>query len=62
MSKARRMFGVISASTADTQQREMLIGMIETTQTLDIDLVVLSNIYNPAESTPFWKQKTAFTG
>ena len=51
MPKQKPIFGVISASTADAQQREYLHGIITEAQARQIDIVVLSNIYNPIDST-----------
>ena len=51
--KKRRIFGVITASTADVEQREVLGGIIRKAQELHIDTAVLSNIYNPSETQPF---------
>lgn len=50
MKKIRPVYGVISASTADTEQREILKGVIEKAQELNIDIAVMSNIYNPSEA------------
>ena len=43
------VYGVITAQVSDIEQREILLGIIETAQKLDIDIVVVSNIYNPVE-------------
>lgn len=45
----RPVYGVIAASAADIEQKEILTGIIENAQTLDIDIAVISNIYNPNE-------------
>jgi len=49
---ARRIFGVITASAADIEQREVLRGIIRKAQQENIDTAVLSNIYNPSETEP----------
>ncbi len=49
--KERKIFGVIAASAADIEQREILSGAIGQAQKMDIDIAVISNIYNPTEST-----------
>lgn len=46
----RKVFGVIAAQTADMEQQEILFGIIEQAKKQDIDIVVLSNIYNPNET------------
>lgn len=45
----RRIFGVIAANAADIEQREILSGIIERAQMMNIDIAVISNIYNPTE-------------
>lgn len=45
----RPIYGVIAGSAADIEQREILTGIIEKAQELDIDIAVISNIYNPNE-------------
>ena len=45
----RRIFGVIAANVADIEQREILGGIIERAQMMNIDIAVISNIYNPSE-------------
>ena len=45
--KKRKLFGVIAANAADTEQREIFRGIINKAQMLNIDIAVLSNIYNP---------------
>lgn len=47
--KNRPIYGVIAAQVADIEQREILSGIIETAQKLNIDIAVISNIYNPNE-------------
>ncbi len=47
--KKRKLFGVIAAAAADTEQREVIKGIIEKTREMDIDIAVISNIYNPME-------------
>lgn len=50
MKKSHRpVYGVIAASVADIEQKEILTGVIEKAQELDIDIAVISNIYNPNE-------------
>ncbi|MGN0575631.1 MAG: substrate-binding domain-containing protein [Ruminococcus sp.] len=46
----RKIYGVIAASVADIEQKEILHGVIKKAQELDIDIVVISNIYNPIET------------
>lgn len=53
--KKRKIFGVVAATVADIEQREILSGIIEKAQSMNIDIVVLSNIYNPWETTDFLK-------
>lgn len=48
--KSRLIYGVIAAQVADIEQREILSGIIETAQGLNIDIAVISNIYNPIET------------
>ena len=48
--KKRRIFGVIAAQAADIEQREILSGAIEKAQSMNIDIAVISNIYNPIET------------
>ncbi len=48
--KSRPIYGVIAAQVADIEQREILSGIIETAQKLNIDIAVISNIYNPNET------------
>ena len=40
----RLIYGVITAQVSDIEQREILLGVIESAQKLDIDIVVISNI------------------
>lgn len=48
--KRRPIYGVIAAQVADIEQREILSGIIETAQNSNIDIAVISNIYNPNET------------
>ena len=48
--KNRPIYGVIAAQVADIEQREILLGIIETAQEFNIDIAVISNIYNPIET------------
>lgn len=48
--KRRMIFGVIAANAADIEQREILSGAIRTAQSLNIDIAVISNIYNPIDT------------
>lgn len=48
--KKRRIFAVVTATAADPEQREVISGIIAQAQKQNIDIVVLSNIYNPIES------------
>lgn len=43
----RRIIGVISTRTADTEQRELLQGIIPAAWAQNTDVVAISNIYNP---------------
>ncbi len=49
-SKKRRIFGVVAANAADIEQREILGGAIGKAQSMNIDIAVISNIYNPIET------------
>lgn len=53
--KSRPIYGVIAAQIADIEQREILLGIIETAQKLNIDIAVISNIYNPNETSDVLK-------
>lgn len=46
----RKVFGVIAAQAANMEQQEILFGIMEQAQKQNIDIVVLSNIYNPNET------------
>ncbi|MCI1268933.1 MAG: substrate-binding domain-containing protein [Ruminococcus sp.] len=46
----RKIFGVITANVADIEQHEILSGIIENAQQRNIDIIVISNIYNPIET------------
>ncbi len=46
----RRVFGVIAANASDIEQREILSGIIEKAQAEQIEIAVISNIYNPIET------------
>ena len=48
--KRRMIFGVVAANAADIEQREILSGAIKTAQSMNIDIAVISNIYNPIET------------
>ena len=57
----RRIYGVITANTADTEQREILTGIITRAQAENTDIAVLSNIYNPSEtSEALWTENTIY--
>lgn len=45
----RSIYGVITAQVSDIEQKNILKGIIETAQSLNVDIVVISNIYNPNE-------------
>ena len=47
MKGQRRIIGVISTRTADTEQSELLQGIIPAAWAQNTDVVVISNIYNP---------------
>ncbi len=53
--KRRKIFGVIAATAADTEQREVLNGIIEKAHSMNIDIAVMSNIYNPLETAELLK-------
>ena len=55
----RPVFGVIAAQASDIEQREILEGIIAQAQAADTDIAVLSNIYNPAETTPILSAENA---
>lgn len=42
----RMIFGIIAASVSDIAQRELLVGIIEQAEKHNIDIAVISNIYN----------------
>ncbi len=50
MQKKRLTFGVVAAQASDIEQRRIMEGIIEQAKTLNIDTVVISNIYNPDKS------------
>lgn len=45
-SKNRMIFGVIAADVSFTAQRELIIGIIDEAKKYNIDISVISNIYN----------------
>ena len=47
MQKKRLTFGVVAAQASDIEQRRIMEGIIEKAKELNIDTVVISNIYNP---------------
>lgn len=47
MQKKRLAFGVVAAQASDIEQRRIMEGIIEQAKYLNIDTVVISNIYNP---------------
>ena len=51
MKKERRIYGVITASPYATEQREVIESIVRKAQKTGIDIIVISNIYNPCEST-----------
>ena len=53
--KKRLIFGVVAASVADIEQREILSGIIEKAQELNIDIAIMSNVYNPSETADVYK-------
>lgn len=55
----RLVFGVIAAQVSDIEQREILEGIICTAQKFDIDIAVISNIYNPNEPSDVLKNENA---
>ncbi|HBN11555.1 MAG TPA: LacI family transcriptional regulator, partial [Ruminococcus sp.] len=46
----RLVFGVVEAQMSDMEQTEILQGAINQAKTYNIDIAVISNIYNPVES------------
>lgn len=46
----RPLFGVIAAQVADTEQKQLLKGIITQAHQLGADVAVISNIYNPNET------------
>ncbi len=49
MSRKKRMiFGVVGAEVNSIEQREILRGIISQAQSCNIDVVIISNIYNPS--------------
>lgn len=46
----RLLFGVIAAQVADTEQKQLLKGILTQAHQLGIDIAVISNIYNPNET------------
>ncbi len=53
----RLVFGVIAAQVSDIEQREILQGIISTSQNFNIDIAVISNIYNPNEPSDVLKNE-----
>lgn len=47
MKKKRMILGVVTAEADNIEQRQILVGIIEQAQELNIDIAVFSNIYNP---------------
>ena len=45
----RPLFGVIAAQIADTEQKQLLQGILTQAQTISANVAVFSNIYNPKE-------------
>ena len=45
----RKIFGVIAAQPADIEQSKIIAGIMESAKKYDIDIAVLTNIYNPNE-------------
>ncbi len=52
MKHTRPIYGVICASTSNKEQRELLNGIVTQAQELDIDIAVLSSIYNSTDNSP----------
>ncbi|MCQ2464315.1 MAG: substrate-binding domain-containing protein [Oscillospiraceae bacterium] len=50
MQKKRLTFGVVAAQASDIEQRRIMEGIIRQAKELNIDTVVISNIYNPDKS------------
>ena len=46
----RPLFGIIAAQVADTEQKQLLKGIITQAHQLGADVAVISNIYNPNET------------
>lgn len=51
MQKKRPIIGVVAAQASDIEQRRILKGTIEQARAENIDIIVISNIYNPDKST-----------
>jgi len=47
MDKKRMIIGVVTARVSDTEQKRIISGIIEEAQKSNIDVAVISNIYNP---------------
>ena len=47
--KKRLIFGVITGQADDSEQKQLLYGMISQAEVLDVDIAVISNIYNTTE-------------
>ena len=45
----RHVFGVIASRLSDMEQSDLLTGMLRQAQEMNIDLLILSSIYNPNE-------------
>lgn len=50
MQRKRLIFGIVAAQASDIEQRRIMKGIIEQAKLLNIDVVVISNIYNPDQS------------
>ena len=47
MKKERMIIGVITAQVSDTEQKRIISGIIEEAQSVNMDVAIISNIYNP---------------
>lgn len=48
--KKRTIFGVVAGQVADVEQKHLLKGIISQARCLDIDIAVISNLYNPEQT------------
>lgn len=58
----RPLFGVIAAQIADTEQKQLLQGILTQAQTLSANVAVFSNIYNPNETNESLFEENSISG